>query len=293
MTRICARANDSVPNSDESIDTWPILEVIVEARVAEMVADHLWSMGVAAIEETAAPSPGLVVLRTSLGMRPDDLVAGLVASFPEATCEVRQVPRTVTDTWRQFADSVRVDDDTYFVPAWIDAPSARLTVRIEPADQFGLGNHPTTLLAARLALRVVTSGDVVLDLGCGTGVLALACVKATGCRSFVTDIAPGSRAVVDANRRLNEIEEDAVSWVDGLERLEDASITVSIANILAPVLRELAPDILRVTAHGGTVILSGVRDEQLSSVLEYYPACEVVARESSEGWTAVSLRHRA
>lgn len=267
-----------------------MVDVIVDEASADTVADGLWSRGVGAIEERPGPHAGTVILRTSLGGDPASLVAAIVESYPDVSCEIRLVPRSVTDTWRRHAVAVRVDDDTVFVPAWLDAPPAACIVRIEPADQFGLGNHASTVLAARLGLRYVGRDDMVLDIGCGTGVLALACHIASQCRVMVTDLAPGARTVVEHNMVLNDVAENALRWVDGMDRVEDASVSMCLANILAPVLRTIAPEVLRVTRPGGIAVLSGMRDEQVTSVLDEYPGCEEIDRASSEGWTAVAIR---
>lgn len=265
---------------------WTILEMEVPEGSVEIVSDALWSLGVAAVEETPS-ADGSVVLRANVS--PDH--AGAVADLArQHSGEARwvTVPVSVADTWREHARATHVADDVWLVPEWVDPPPGR-AVRVEPFDVFGLGNHPTTVLALAAALDVVRGEHTVLDMGCGSGVLAVALSVLTGCGCECHDIAPQARAAVAHNAALNGVAE-RVTWRAGIRTGERARYDVVVANILAPVLCELADAIVSVTKPGGTVVLSGLREDQADRVSAAYAGCEVTGQRFDGGWVSLTLR---
>lgn len=265
---------------------WTILEMEVTAGSAEIVSDALWGLGVAAVEEMEVTGDA-VVLRANVSPESGEAVAEL-ARLHKAIVRWVTVPVSVADTWREHASPTHVIDDVWLVPAWVEAPAGR-SVRVEPFDVFGLGNHPTTVLALAAALDVVRRGHRVLDMGCGSGVLAVALSSLTGCGCDCHDIAPQARAAVEHNATLNGVTQ-CVSWRGPLEPGESARYDVVVANILAPVLCDLARAIEAVTVPGGCIVLSGLREEQAERVTEAHEGCVVVSRRSDDGWMSLTLR---
>lgn len=270
-----------------SDDVWSLLRVTVPWESAELLIDDLLARGAAAVEEIAA-SGGTVVLRTSLGAGEvvDGAIRDLRERFPDATVVAEDVPRSVADTWRDHAESVRVDNELWLVPAWVAPPAgARHVVLVEPFDTFGLGNHPTTVMALRLARRHVAPGSRVHDHGAGSGVIAVALAATHQCRVSVDDIHPGSAAAVLYNADLNRVAPPVVC-----DALPVGPVDAVIANILAPVLRDHAVALCRAVEPGGVIVLSGLRSDQYESVVSRYASCSVIETETIDGWVAVALR---
>lgn len=268
-------------SGDSTDPVWPLVELVVDPEHAEHVADILWSLGVAAVEEFVEDAR--VVLRTSTDVDHDTL------SSLEGVRAVRaiDIPRSVADTWRETAGPTPVSDGIAFVPAWrADDWPATAAVLVEPGDAFGAGNHVTTVLAGRLILRHASSDGTLFDMGCGTGVLAVLAARHRGCRASAWDIAPGCRTIVEANVALNDLPAGAVRWASP----EDAGThDTVVANILAPVLRQERPTITGLCADGGVIILSGMRTDQVADVLDFY-GLPVIERMEDEGWAGVALR---
>ena len=260
-----------------------MLDFLVSASESELLSDLLWSLGVVAVEEREA-TDGFVTLRTSLG---DDhsFTRELVTSkFPNVIVSTTQVERSVADTWRAHAVPTWVNENVVLCPAWIEAPEAVHVIRIEPADTFGLGNHTTTVLALRLGLAHCERNARVFDFGCGSGVLAIAVTKILQCESYVFDIAHNAQEVVRVNDELNGVRTTWRGDVVGL------NADLVFANILAPVLTAESTTIKNSIHESGLIVLSGMREEQVESVLLSYQECVELAREISDGWAAVILR---
>jgi ribosomal protein L11 methyltransferase len=241
-------------------------------------------MGVVAIEEIQGDND-IVTLRTSMGDNPVDDIALLVQQYPFVSVSLVDIARAVADTWRAHAEPTWVNDDVVFVPTWLPAPPASHQIFIEPLDTFGLGNHPTTIAAMQLALQHVVPESRVLDLGSGSGVLAIALSKILGCSCAAFDIASGARHVLEENCKKNDVR--IVAWDDSYETQTYDAV---VANILAPVLRELAATIQQITMNDGIIILSGMRDEQVTDVVANFARCIEVGKVSIDGWTAVALQ---
>lgn len=274
-----------MPNSDESTEsTWRLLRIGCDAALSDLIADALWSAGVQAVEETA-DGAGRVVLRTHTASA--DLPESLRTRFPGITVDHEDVATAVADTWRAHVSATHVAGDRWIVPAWCDVPFGSESVFIEPGATFGLGDHPTTVLALRLALAACTPGERVHDHGTGSGVLAVALTRWCAAVCSVDDIAFEARSVVEENARRNGVA--CPSWIDGLPG-GVANVDAVVANILAPVLRADARRIVEIVVRGGWIVLSGMRNDQVEDVLSHYVGCEEIERSTSEGWTAVTLR---
>jgi ribosomal protein L11 methylase PrmA len=269
---------------DDQEPEWVMVDFTTSPEQSELLADVLWTMGVVAIEEREIDAT-LVTLRTSMGEDPTTAINAVLIAFPDVMTNIVGVPRSVADTWREHAIATWVNDSVALVPAWVPAPSNSRPIFIEPLDTFGLGNHPTTVLALRLALVHIPSQSHVIDVGCGSGVLAIAlsCVK--NCSGSVYDIAESARGAVAANAELNGVTN--VSWTDGWQAMHTDAL---LANILAPVLKAEASSIQTTVNDGGLIVLSGMRTEQVGEVLSYYSHCREIDRDMLDGWTAVVLQ---
>lgn len=272
----------------DNADSITVVDLSVSTSDADRLCDMLWAFGVAGIEEREA-TVELACFRTSIGSDPIPTLDILTQALPEMSWQVHQIDRKIVDTWREFAEVTMVNDHVVFVPAWMSAASAETAIFIEPFDTFGLGNHPTTVLAARLCASRADRASRILDLGCGSGVLAIMIAKLGGGSVDAFDIDPGSQSAVTFNAHLNSLSPDRIRWTDALRESPTGHYDLVVANILAPVLRAQAASIRRVTCKNGVVVLSGVRENQLSDVVSHFEPCEIEASDSMDGWVAVAL----
>lgn len=263
-----------------------MVDFVVDLTEVEIVSDLLWSLGVVAIEERS-DSVGAVTLRTSMGEEPEHAIASVIEAFPEIAVTRIEINRSVADTWREHAVATWVNHSVALVPAWISAPENCTPIFVEPLDTFGLGNHPTTVLALRLALLHVADSSTVFDLGCGSGVLAIGLAVLKNCVCTAYDIADNAQKAVLDNSALNHTTD--VFWTSGYPK-EPSDVV--LANILAPVLIQESEMISHATKNMGLVILSGMRTEQVERVVGEFANFTEIDRDHLEGWTAVVLQKK-
>ena len=270
------------------------LVVSVPAPEAELAADALWALGVVAIEERdggIATDDQVVELWTSLG---DDTTAITRAAegFPSRwRWRLVEVDERVADSWREHATPTWVTSDVVVCPAWVelDAPPTATVIRIEPGATFGLGDHPTTVLSIRALLQSVFHGARVLDVGCGSGVLSVAAARFGAASVEAIDLSPAAVEATHGNAARNGVARIVRASTTPLA-LVDGDYDVVVANILAPVLVELAADLRRVLGPSGVLIVSGLLADRHDHVEQALQPLRRIERELRDGWAALTFR---
>mgnify|MGYP005812503659 CR=1 FL=1 len=179
---------------------------------------------------------------------------------------------------------------------------SRWAIEIDAGRAFGTAHHGTTrgCLLAIERLIAVRQPRSLLDLGTGSGVLAIAAAKVCSHRAKIVaaDIDPIAIAVARENFRKNGVAECVSLYVgDGMTpalAYIRSPFGAVVANILAKPLLKLAPRLRELTARGGLLILSGLLDSQAREVLARYRATGfyLLERRDLEGWTTLALRRR-
>jgi ribosomal protein L11 methyltransferase len=176
----------------------------------------------------------------------------------------------------------------------------RAAIEIEAGEAFGTGHNATTALCLEALDRLVRqrSFESVLDLGCGSGVLAIAAARALPhARVLAVDNDPLATTIARENARLNGVAGrvrvlDAAGFAHPLLR-PAAAFDLVLANILPSPLIAFAPAMRRALRPGGIAVLSGLLDHQAREVGAHYRAVgfRALARTSRDGWTVLTVRH--
>lgn len=176
-------------------------------------------------------------------------------------------------------------------------PEGLIPMRIDAAQAFGTGHHETTtgcLEAIDMVLKH-RAPQAMIDVGTGTGVLAIALAKRTGARVIASDIDPISVTTTIENAEQNGVGELIVALeatgVDHPEIAANAPYDLIVANILAGPLMALAPEVSRIAQPGATVILSGILEHQAPDVTAAYTSAGMVLNEKLQrkDWSTLIL----
>jgi len=233
---------------------------------------------------------------------PDDIALALLAAAhgaqPFALSELPEID-WVAHVRRELSP---VEAGRFFVYGGHDAdklPPGRLGLLIEAAVAFGTGHHGTTLGCLKALDRLVDQGfapQTVIDVGCGTAVLAMAAARVFPGVMLASDIDPVAVEVAAANARANGLEGRILcleaAGFDHPEIAARAPYELVFANILMGPLIALAPAMAANTAPGGRAILSGLLTEQAEAVTAAHVAQGFVpeAREDIGDWSTLVLR---
>lgn len=183
-----------------------------------------------------------------------------------------------SESWKEFFEPVPVGETFLVLPSWrrdekdLGGP---IPLYIEPKMAFGTGHHATTALCleavARLhAGRAITRGTRFLDLGTGSGILALACAR-LGLSGLGLDIDPAAVDNARENLLLNQLQGQVEIRRGGLNILERGQrFGLILANILAGALARMAPDLVARLAPEGCLVLSGILVDQAARVKAAY-----------------------
>jgi ribosomal protein L11 methyltransferase len=240
--------------------------------------------------------------------QPDAVVEALFGQMPDGDLLSRLAGRDVHVALLPDIDWIRLSQEglppvragRFFVYGAHDAgevPKGVIPIRIEAGMAFGTGHHETTALCLGCLSDLAKTRTFrnLLDLGCGTGLLAIGAAKLWKRRVIASDIDPVAVEVTRENARANG-EATRVSAVvaDGLGHpalAGHAPYDLVVANILAEPLTRLAPAIARALARGGTLVLSGLLAWQENAVLGFYRPQGLVLRQvrRDHAWSALIL----
>ena len=270
------------------------LVVTAPASESELAADALWALGVVAVEERdvgLGTEDHLIELWTSLGDDVDAITRAAEAFPKRWRWRIVEIDPAVADTWRRHARPSWVERDLVVVPAWVPfEPDAGVTALfVEPGASFGLGDHPTTVLSLRATRAALFPGATVLDVGCGSGVLGIAACRLGASRAECVDTSPAAIEATRDNARRNGVDAQVAVSTTPLAEL-DGPFDVVVANILAPALIELAPELRRLVSPSGVLVISGVLAGRHEHVVAALAPLRVIDEQHREGWAALSLR---
>lgn len=201
--------------------------------------------------------------------------------------------------WKQHYQPIKIGNQWLIVPAWmaVDPDESRTIVRIDPAMAFGTGTHPTTQLCLLAIEDYLAPGQPVIDLGCGSGILAIAALKAGASAALAVDTDKAAVQATQSNARLNgittELEIGQASLAEilgGQFNIQQAHLVLT--NILAPVIISFFDQgLAQLLTPGGKLVLSGILENQAEDVLlaGRKAGLELHKRYQIEDWVALVM----
>ena len=206
------------------------------------------------------------------------------------------------NNWKQFFHQFYIDD-ILVVPSWEEIKEEdkdKMILHIDPGTAFGTGMHETTQLCIRQLRKFITPETVLLDVGTGSGILAILSLM-FGAKSAVgTDLDPCAVEAVRENSEVNGIDSEKFTMMIGniitekevQDKVGYECYDIVVANILADVLVPLTPVIVNQMKKGGIYITSGIIDDKEETVVEAVKAAglEVLEVTYQGEWVSVTAR---
>lgn len=176
--------------------------------------------------------------------------------------------------WKQYYKPVKISERLVIKPTWehYEAAADELIIELDPGMAFGTGTHETTSLCLRTIEQVMQVGDDVIDIGTGSGILAIAAVKLGANHVLAIDLDPVAVSSALENAKLNKLE-DQITVLEGdllnvsTVRQFAQPVQLIVANILAEIILTFIGDVYEKLEHGGKYIASGIIKQKEADVV--------------------------
>jgi ribosomal protein L11 methyltransferase len=286
-----------------SAPRYPYVHVDVPAQDVDVLSAELFELGASGLEErdhstlikgASAGQGGPVPLVTLVASFENDELASSACAELAARYSAR-VEHVVGDAWRdgwkEYFKPTRVGTRLVVKPSWesFDAAPEDVVLTLDPAGAFGTGTHETTRLVLAELERYVVAERPVLDVGTGSGILAIACCLLGASRVRALDIDDESVSACCENAERNGVAERIEVSKTPVQTLTDRYPLV-IANIETRILVPLAADLKARVQDGGVLILSGILRTEIETALGAYRDFALLAQREMGEWAALVLK---
>lgn len=199
-----------------------------------------------------------------------------------------------SNAWKKYYHPVQVGEHLVVCPSWeaYDRKPDEVVLTLNPGMAFGTGTHDTTRLCMELLEKYITPQDTVLDVGCGSGILAITAALLGANKIIGCDIDEVAVKVAGENAALNGVQDRIAFHQGDLTSQVEGSFQIICANIVADVIIRLSEDAGRYLAKDGIFITSGIIDTREQDVLDALEqnGFQVIERRTSGGWVALACK---
>lgn len=199
------------------------------------------------------------------------------------------------NNWKQYFHPMPIGEKLLIRPTWEDEYDAqgRTVLHIEPGLAFGTGSHPTTKLCLETLEKFVKPDSTVLDIGCGSGILSIACLLLGAKSAFGVDIDSLAVKTAMANAGENGFDESKFTAVEGnLSDRVSGRYSIVVANIVADIIMEFNKEVGRFLEDDGIYITGGIIETREDEVLYSFEqnGFKVINRFEEKGWLVFVLK---
>lgn len=257
-------------------DTYIELTVKAKESLIDFLADFIMNFTNEAVEV----SSDSVILRTA------EDTSALEEALKEFECKVIKEEKENIDWIKAYQDSVQPIEagEFYIHPQWHEAKEGKINIVINPALAFGSGHHATTYSCLEAISKYVKEGNTLLDVGCGSGILALASTF----KGAIVDLCDTDPLAVDSSKENFELNSQKFNniWV-GSANKTDKKYDVVVANIIADVLKMIAGELKSKLNLGSLLIISGILDKKEHIVTDAFDDLELIQRVQKDEWVTI------
>jgi ribosomal protein L11 methyltransferase len=261
-------------------------------RDPEVAAFELWAAGASAVELIDDTDGTTLLAGYPTPEAARTVASELADAYGAEVVEVED--RSWRDAWRRWAEPSEVGAGLTVVPAWREVPvgSGRTPLVIDPGDCFGSGTHAST----RMILAWLDSGPprdlAVADIGCGSGILAVAAALLGAASVVAVDIDPAAVAATQRNCSRNGVGGQVAVSTTPVADLPAGRFDVVLVNVTAGVHAAIGPDCSRVASPSGVIVVAGLLPGQWRHVASSYEGWAPSEELDLDGWEGAVLRRR-
>lgn len=207
------------------------------------------------------------------------------------TFETSQISRNEWENWKKYLKTVKVTDKIIVRPPWeiYNSEGNEIVVEINPSLAFGTGHHETTQLCIKYLEELIDDNNkIILDVGCGSGILAISSIKLGALRAVCIDTDPKAVNETVSNSHKNNVNDKIDAVCCQVSELKD-KFDIVVANISVETLLSIKNDIFERMSNYGYLILSGIPVQKKEEILEGYENDGLKLKEfkSDRGWVAL------
>ena len=201
------------------------------------------------------------------------------------------------NNWKKYFHQLKIGKKMLICPSWetADNEEGRAVLYLEPGMAFGTGTHATTCLCMEVMEQYITPNTELLDVGCGSGILALSAMLLGAKRAEGVDIDEKAVKTAVENARRNGFEEPQICFSQGdLTEKISGKFNLVVANIVADVIVLLCKDITKFMSDDARLIVSGIIRESEAQVMQAFEdsRLQVLRREEKDGWLSFVLSQK-
>ena len=201
------------------------------------------------------------------------------------------------NNWKQYFHPIKIGERLLIRPTWEDEYDAegRAVLHLEPGLAFGTGSHETTRLCLEALEKNIKGGEKVLDVGCGSGILAIASLLLGADSATGVDIDELAVKTAEENGKMNGFGSDRLTFIHGdLADKVSGKFDIVVANIVADVIIMFCKTVPDFMADNAVFITSGIIDIREQEVVDAFTenGFEIIARHADGGWRCFECRRK-
>ncbi len=287
---------------------WQQVHITIPKDKLNELEDFLMSIGALSVTfKDAGDNPVLEPLPGETPLWPELIVTGLFDQKKNINTVMNilqrhypELPTTKDEledqdwerSWMDDYQPMSFGQRLWVVPTNMPPPEPdAFNLRLDPGLAFGTGTHPTTSLCLQWLDQHDVSQLSLLDYGCGSGILAIAGLLLGAAMAEGVDIDPQAITASEANAETNGVKEKLAVFLP--KQFKQKQFDIVMANILSGPLAELAPKLASYTKVGGSIVLSGILEQQAESVRDVYQQWfDMQPVVVDDGWAMISGRKK-
>jgi ribosomal protein L11 methyltransferase len=197
--------------------------------------------------------------------------------------------------WKKYYKPVKISEKITITPTWEDyTPKSddELIIELDPGMAFGTGTHPTTVLSIQALEKYIEKNDIVIDVGCGSGVLSIASALLGAKEVYAYDLDEVAVKSTKINAKINHVHSLIQTKQNNLLNQVDMKANIIVSNILAEIIVRFISDAWNNLVDGGYFITSGIIQAKKQMVLEQLEnqGFEIIAINEVEDWVSIIVR---